>query len=193
MSEDPAIQDDDDSFTNSIVFKDVLFNGTEPELTFKTSGGGISRSNMLTVTLRTLSEDGYNYLRTAHLQNTTSGDPFAQPVNVYNNIENGFGIFAGYSASIYKRDVPKPVVLSVDPLTGKPGDHIIITGENFITSPESHASVTFTGTDHLIQAQIIEITPGRIEVIVPDMAVTGKVFVMNGRIGVSDSDFVVTH
>jgi len=27
-------------------------------------------------------------------------DPFAEPVQVYNNIENGFGIFAGYAADV---------------------------------------------------------------------------------------------
>jgi hypothetical protein len=44
----------------------------------------------------------------------TSGDPLAQPVNAYNNIQNGFGIFAGYSASVYRRTKPKPVILSIE-------------------------------------------------------------------------------
>lgn len=192
ISEDPAIQNDNDSYANSIVFKDALFNGREVDLTFRTAGAGISHHGMITVTLRTLSEDGYNYLRTLRLQDMTSGDPFAQPVNVYNNIQNGFGIFAGYSASVYTRNKPKPVISSIDPQTGKAGDHIIITGENFITSPETRASVVFPGTQNPISGQILQLTATLIEVIVPDMAVTGKIAVINGRIAVSASDFVVT-
>jgi hypothetical protein len=191
ISEDPAIQNDNDAYSNTVVFNDLLFNGKEAELTFRIPGSGISRHGMITITLRTLSEDGYNYLRTAHLQNETSGDPFAQPINVYNNIQNGFGIFAGYSASVYTKNKVKPVISSISPLTGKAGDHIIITGENFIESPDARANVIFPGTQNPVSGQILELTPTRIEVIVPDMAVTGKIVVLNGRIAVSDSDFVV--
>jgi hypothetical protein len=192
ISEDPAIQTDDDSYSNSIIFKDALFNGREVDLTFRTAGGGISRHGMSTITLKTLSEDAYNYIRTSRLQDMTSGDPFAQPVNVYNNIQNGFGIFAGYSASVHVKNGLKPVIASIEPLTGKAGDHIIITGENFIGSQEVRVNVLFPGMLNPISGEIVDLTSTRIEVIVPDMAVTGRVVVLNGRIGVSDSDFVVT-
>ena len=192
ISENPAIQNDNDSYSNSIIFKDLFFNGREVELTFKIPGTGFSRHGMVTITLRTLSEDGYNYLRTALLQDMASGDPFAQPINVYNNIQNGFGVFAGYSTSVYTKNKPKPVIYSIDPLTGKAGDHVIITGENFIASPEADANVVFPGTQNPISGQILQLTPTRIEVIVPDMAVTGKIVILSGRIAVSDSDFVIT-
>lgn len=191
ISKDAAIQDDNDSFSGSLLFKDLLFNGRDIELTFEISGSGISNHGITVVTLRTLSEAGYNYLKSRRLQDDTSGDPFAQPVNVYNNVQHGFGIFAGYSASVYTRSSPKPVILSIDPLTGKPGDHIIITGENFITSPEDRAGVLFSGTPYPPTGQIVQLTPTLIEVIVPDQAVTGKILVVNGRVAVSDSDFVV--
>ncbi len=48
--------------------------------------------------LRTLSSDQYHYLRTLQLQEFNEGDSFSEVVPVYNNIENGFGIFAGYSS-----------------------------------------------------------------------------------------------
>jgi hypothetical protein len=193
ISKDPAIPNDNDRFSNSVIFKDVRFNGRETELTFQTSGSGMSHHGVITVTLKTLSEDGYNYLRTAVLQKSTSGDPFAQPVNVYNNIQNGFGIFAGYSASIHMRSKPKPVIHSIDSMTGRAGDRIVITGENFIASPDSRANVAFPGVHYPISGQILELTPTRIEVIVPDMAVTGRIVVLNGRMAVSDSDFIVTN
>lgn len=191
-SQDPALPDDNDRFSNSIIFSDARFNGRETELTFQTSGSGLARHGRATVRLRTISEDGYNYLRTERLQKMTSGDPFAQPVNVYNNIQNGFGIFAGYSTSAYAKSGPKPAIASIEPPTAKPGDTIIITGEDFIMSPDGYLNVIFAGAPYPIVGQILQLAPTRIEVIVPDMAVTGKVVIQNGGLAVSDSDFIVT-
>lgn len=46
-----------------------------------------------------LSKELHDYFLTSTLQYQTSGDPFAQPVHVTNNIENGFGIFGGANAA----------------------------------------------------------------------------------------------
>lgn len=48
-----------------------------------------------------LSESYYKYLSTLYLQQSVSGDPFAQPVQVFSNIENGLGILGARSKSIY--------------------------------------------------------------------------------------------
>lgn len=194
-TDDPAVQhDDNDEFSNSIVFKDVVFNGKEVELIFELSGGGLSYNSAILITLRTLSEDGYNYLRTARIQEATSGDPFAQPINVFNNIQNGFGIFAGYSTSAHAAGKPKPVITSIDPPSGKPGDVIVISGENFLTLPDEFVNVIFNGTQFPVGGYIVSATSTRVEVIVPEMAETGKVVLQNfGRAAVSESEFVVTN
>lgn len=49
------------------------------------------------VTLISMSEENYKYQETLQLQGDVDGDPFAQPVQVFSNISNGFGIFAGNS------------------------------------------------------------------------------------------------
>lgn len=110
-SDDPAFQNENDGFYDGLIFKDVLFEGKEVNVKFKTTVGIRYPSDdqeefRYTVYLRTLSEDYYQYMTTSSLQEYTSGDPFAQPVTVYNNIENGFGIFAGYSQSavVYEPD-----------------------------------------------------------------------------------------
>ena len=101
---DPVVNDagfsiDDDSFYgSSLLFTDEIFSGKDYTIDFTTDdyfGGEITN---LTITLRTLSEDQYQYLRTRLLQEYNEGDPFSEVVPVYNNIQNGFGIFAGYSA-----------------------------------------------------------------------------------------------
>jgi|GEM_PF-2725879 len=53
------------------------------------------------VVLRTLSGDYARYRATTNQQQNIADDPFAQPVQVYNNIVNGVGIFGGVSASEY--------------------------------------------------------------------------------------------
>lgn len=55
--------------------------------------------DFLKLEFRKLSEEYYNYGITSQNQANTNGDPFAQPVQVRGNINNGFGIFAGYSST----------------------------------------------------------------------------------------------
>lgn len=49
----------------------------------------------LVLQVRQLSEEYYRYQTSLALQNN-SDNPFGEPVQVFNNIQNGFGIFAGY-------------------------------------------------------------------------------------------------
>ncbi len=50
------------------------------------------------VELISLTEAGFLYRRSIEDYQDAKGDPFSEPVLVYSNIENGFGIFAGYSS-----------------------------------------------------------------------------------------------
>ncbi|MFT6867249.1 MAG: hypothetical protein ACJA08_002089 [Cyclobacteriaceae bacterium] len=52
--------------------------------------------------IKKVSEEYYKYEQTSQLQFDIGGDPFSQPVPVFNNIENGFGIFAGYNGNSVK-------------------------------------------------------------------------------------------
>jgi len=49
------------------------------------------------IELHSITKEGYTYLRTIDLQKQSSSDQ--EPVLSYTNIENGIGIFTGYSAS----------------------------------------------------------------------------------------------
>jgi hypothetical protein len=190
-SEDPIVQSDNEEYSNVVIFDDVLFNGKEIDFTFDATlytGAGLASTTLI---LRTLSEDYYKYVLTSSLQRNTSGDPFAQPVNVHNNIQNGFGIFAGYSTNTYTESKPRPIISGIDPPAAKPGDHIIITGENFMTNPENFIIVYFKGNPHVEYATVVESSNDQLEVIVPANAVTGKIAVESGRIVISDTDFQV--
>lgn len=45
----------------------------------------------------TLSNEYYQYINTNFKQRQALQDPFAEPLRVYNNIKDGYGIFAGYN------------------------------------------------------------------------------------------------
>ena len=189
--DDLGIENENTNSTERIVFKDIFFNGKEAEVSFKAMTD-FKYAGSFTVYLRTLSKDDYQYKTTAQLQNNTSGNPFAQPVNVYNNIENGFGIFAGFSQSTFTISNPRPVISDISPMTGSPGAHIIITGENLMIPPYGSPTVYFTGVQSLEYSQTVRVTETEIEVIVPQNAVTGKIYVVNSRsVATSGGDFEV--
>lgn len=102
---------DKDGRTSFMIENDELFNGTlytwnvqVPISAFYDFKFGSQENDnfklKLHFTLRHLSKDYYNYFETLQLQDIRNGDPFAQPVIVHNNIENGAGIFAGFSQSV---------------------------------------------------------------------------------------------
>ena len=84
------------------VFTDILFNGEEHSMTLEIEEsflrkGGTPEDDMVIVQLDHISSSYYQYVKTYRAFCKSRGNPFAEPVLVYSNISNGFGIFAGYS------------------------------------------------------------------------------------------------
>ena len=82
-----------------VLFADEQFDGQTTTLTFYTL---LTESEELTTDrvvgeLRSVSNDYYRFNTTVSRQLATQNNPFAQPVRVYSNVENGLGIFAGYA------------------------------------------------------------------------------------------------
>jgi hypothetical protein len=88
---------------NFLIFNDNHINGQEYEIKLSGSITLINglRAGELTqyiIELHSLTEEGFNYLKAVDLQ-SQSGGLITEPVLSYTNIDNGVGIFAGYSAS----------------------------------------------------------------------------------------------
>ena len=102
-TDDPAVEnpefsvDGDSFYGSSLLFTDEIFAGRSYTINFTTNHSYGSDLTKVVIELRTLSRDRYEYLRSRHLQDYHAGNPFSEVVPVYTNIENGFGIFAGYS------------------------------------------------------------------------------------------------
>lgn len=82
------------SYSNrGLIFSDKAFNGNEYTLT-GWDYGWWSENLEFEFRLTSISKDGFLYLKSLDAYYNSEGNPFAQPATVYNNIENGYGIFA---------------------------------------------------------------------------------------------------
>ncbi len=99
---DPAFQND---FTDGLttLIRDNLFDGDSYQFRLHMAPSfNVGNTESLRVALLSVSEEYYQYFTTKNLQTNSSEDPFSQPTQVFSNIENGIGIFAGYSVSTIK-------------------------------------------------------------------------------------------
>lgn len=96
---------------DGILLKDDSFNGKTFDLSIgfynylNYNSYGENTENYLEVELINISKDNYLYLRSFHAFQQADGNPFAEPVVVHNNIENGIGIFRTGNASKFRIDL----------------------------------------------------------------------------------------
>lgn len=76
-------------------FSDLVFNGNEHEI--KISIDSYLKIKEITASVASISNALYEFHRTFRKQNENSDSPFAEPIDIYSNVRNGAGIFAGYS------------------------------------------------------------------------------------------------
>lgn len=90
-------------FDGGVLFEDGPLNGKTIAYSFPLQVQIEPNSEILGkifVELRTVSEEYYLYHNSLSRQQSDPNLPFNEPVIVYNNINNGRGIFAGYSTSL---------------------------------------------------------------------------------------------
>lgn len=97
-SSDPAFASEYES--RYLLFKDNLISGREIKIPVMISDYELNSTQTLSFFLDSFHEDLFKYTETKALQQFVDGDPFAQPVLVFTNINNGFGIFSSYSPSL---------------------------------------------------------------------------------------------
>lgn len=90
---------------DGFIFKDNGFSDQEKELKFRYSFESESPNPHLkrTLVFAHVNEDHYRYALSYKLHAETQSDPFAEPVQLYSNVEGGFGIFSGMY--IWKTDL----------------------------------------------------------------------------------------
>lgn len=90
-SDDLSLELNEEGYYKEVYFDDLLFDGNSKELIVYVEDTR-QYDDFLEVHLTSMSESAYLYEKTYRAYQNTFGNPFAQPVIVYNNVENGFGI-----------------------------------------------------------------------------------------------------
>ena len=108
---DEVFQNGGSPFRLQGLFNDLLFNGQNKSLELEIPYDNFSgievgyewsyKTLSVRVYLHNISKSYYYYRTSLELYQSASGNPFAQPVQVYSNIESGFGVFAGSQISYF--------------------------------------------------------------------------------------------
>lgn len=89
-------------YDGSLLFEDTPFNGEAQLLRLPVTiqvDGGEEYPGHLFAELRSVTEEYYLFHTSLSRQQNAAGQPFTDPVLLFNNIKNGHGVFAGYSSS----------------------------------------------------------------------------------------------
>lgn len=104
-SSDPALNidapsDPSEGFSgvSQTTFDDHLFNGEQRSFTLNTQSNFPSTFRLV-VELTSLDRSAYRYEQSLALQINAQGNPFVEPAPVFNNIENGYGIFGSLAVA----------------------------------------------------------------------------------------------
>lgn len=90
---------DGEIYGSELYFSDETFNGQTNIFTARTylNELGEFQEGFFVVSIISMSEELFKYNVTFSKYQEAQGDFFAEPVRVYSNVENGFGIFGGSS------------------------------------------------------------------------------------------------
>jgi hypothetical protein len=89
---------------SGFVFSDELIDGENYSLRADLNQWSLSAdTNMVYIELHAITKDYYNYVRSLEKHYNSSGDPFAEPVNVFTNITDGIGIIG--SSAVYRDSI----------------------------------------------------------------------------------------
>ena len=99
-------------YYDGILLNDNSFNGTEFDLSIGFSnflggsyGSSEDRVQYLLVELSNISRDNYLFIKSEASSLEAIDNPFAEPVIVHNNVENGIGIFRTRNTSTFRIDL----------------------------------------------------------------------------------------
>ncbi len=86
----------------SNIFTDQLFNGKEYEFTVESRlRKGEPGTDYVVVELQSITRELYYYLKSTMLYRITDQDAYTEPIQIYSNIEDGWGIFGGVNSHRY--------------------------------------------------------------------------------------------
>jgi hypothetical protein len=95
-SEDASMENDGDVSTE-MLFRDILFDGQSYQMKVDFRDYQARRDRLYYIELTSLQKAGYLYKKSIGDYYQARNDPFAEPVQIFGNIKNGYGIFSGFA------------------------------------------------------------------------------------------------
>lgn len=99
-SNDPVVEEWID-YGSGLLFSDDMIDGKNYDFSFMLYMWDLADSETdsakVYFNLFSISKDYYLYAKSYQMNRISAGNPFAEPVQVYSNVNNGIGVFAGYS------------------------------------------------------------------------------------------------
>jgi len=86
--------------SEGLIFSDKYFNGKSFSFSVEVDDYDFTNGKAYIFVLNSLSRNAYLYKKSLAIYENSHNNFFSEPVQVYNNIKNGYGIFAGYSFTI---------------------------------------------------------------------------------------------
>ena len=99
-SSDNSVEEGEGYNTNLLI-SDYLFDGQDYKLEVDFHEWRARKGRIYFIELTSITRSGYLYRRSIDEYSKAVNDPFAEPVKIFCNIENGYGIFSGYATEIY--------------------------------------------------------------------------------------------
>lgn len=97
IQSDDNVVINDDSMLKGVIFDDAAFTGKDYEMIVYTPYR-ITRDFNLWFELSSITSDYYKYLVSSIMQNNAGSNPFAEPVVIKSNVQNGTGIFGAQNS-----------------------------------------------------------------------------------------------
>lgn len=107
-SNDPILSYAEVDGRGALICSDGAFNGNTYRFatyTWEDLPIGLMSGNQLRIRVTSLSRDAFLYYRSLEQYREADGNPFAEPVTVHSNIENGYGIFGLGHTRVFSVDL----------------------------------------------------------------------------------------
>ena len=98
-SDDPMISNNSANSEGSLFLSDELFDGKTHTFALHFNDTNAKKNRTYHLKISSLSKAAYLYRKSIQQYQKSKNDPFSEPVQIYSNIKNGYGIFAGVSSS----------------------------------------------------------------------------------------------
>lgn len=92
-------RNEENYYWEGALFDDATFDGSTYRIKIQV-GYYDPDFDYLKLFLINASEDHFKYRQSYDAYYESNGDPFAQPVQIYGNVENGYGVFAGHVTTV---------------------------------------------------------------------------------------------